>query len=118
MVALTILLAVGFDISAIANIGSAVALLISLVTLAHLRIRGQTGARLVPLIVALLATTVTLAISRPRPSPRSPQPRRRSWQRSWCRSAWISGGSTCVTAVVRYGSPVGDRGRGGVASVA
>ena len=63
MVALTILLAVGFDISAIANIGSAVALLIfSLVTLAHLRIRGQTGARLVPLIVALLATTVTLAI--------------------------------------------------------
>lgn len=63
MVALTIVLAVGFDLSAIANIGSAVALLIfSLVTVAHLRIRGQTGARLVPLIAALLATTVTLVI--------------------------------------------------------
>ena len=63
MVALTIGLAVGFDLGAIANIGSAVALLIfSLVTIAHLRIRGQTGARLTPLIAALLATTVTLAI--------------------------------------------------------
>jgi lipopolysaccharide export LptBFGC system permease protein LptF len=40
-----------------------VALLIfSLVSVAHLRIRGQTGARLVPLILALLATTVTLVV--------------------------------------------------------
>ena len=63
MVALTLVLAVGFDLSAIANIGSAVALLVfSLVTVAHLRIRGQTGARLVPLIAALLATTVTLVV--------------------------------------------------------
>jgi amino acid transporter len=63
MVGLTVVLAVGFDLSAIANIGSAVALLIfSLVSVAHLRIRGQTGARLVPLILALLATTVTLVV--------------------------------------------------------
>jgi len=60
---LTLLLAIGFDLSAIASLGSAVALLIfTLVTVAHLRIRAQTGARLVPLIAALLATTVTLVV--------------------------------------------------------
>jgi amino acid transporter len=63
MVAATLVLAVGFDLDAIASIGSAVALLIfSLVTLAHLRIRRETGARLVPLIVGLLSTTVTLLV--------------------------------------------------------
>jgi hypothetical protein len=63
MVALTLVLAVGFDLGAIASIGSAVALLIfSLVTLAHLRIRRETGARLVPLVLGLLTTTVTLVV--------------------------------------------------------
>jgi len=50
-------------VGAIASIGSAVALTIfSLVTLAHLRIRRETGARLVPLVVGLLTTTVTLLV--------------------------------------------------------
>ncbi len=63
MVAATLVLAVGFDLSAIASIGSAVALLIfTLVTIAHLRVRTETGARLVPLLLGLLSTTVTLAV--------------------------------------------------------
>jgi hypothetical protein len=32
------------------------------VTLAHLRIRRETGARLVPLVIGLLTTTVTLLV--------------------------------------------------------
>jgi amino acid transporter len=63
MVAATIVLTLGFDLGAIASIGSAVALLIfSLVTLAHLRIRRETGARLVPLVLGLMTTTVTLVV--------------------------------------------------------
>jgi amino acid transporter len=63
MVAATLVLALGFDLGAIASIGSAVALTIfSLVTLAHLRIRRETGARLVPLVLGLLTTTVTLLV--------------------------------------------------------
>jgi amino acid transporter len=63
MVAATLVLALGFDLGAIASIGSAVALLIfSLVTIAHLRIRRETGARLVPLVLGLLTTTVTLVV--------------------------------------------------------
>jgi amino acid transporter len=63
MVAATLVLALGFDLGAIASIGSAVALMIfSLVTLAHLRIRRETGARLVPLVIGLLTTTVTLLV--------------------------------------------------------
>jgi amino acid transporter len=63
MVAATLALALGFDLGAIASIGSAVALLIfSLVTLAHLRIRSETGAKLVPLVLGLLTTTVTLLV--------------------------------------------------------
>jgi amino acid transporter len=63
MVAATLVLALGFDLGAIASIGSAVALTIfSLVTLAHLRIRRETGARLIPLILGLLTTTVTLLV--------------------------------------------------------
>lgn len=63
MVAATLVLAIGFDLSAIASIGSAVALLIfAMVTLAHLRVRRETGAALVPLILGLLTTTVTLAV--------------------------------------------------------
>jgi amino acid transporter len=63
MVAATLVLAVGFDLSAIASIGSAVALMIfALVTIAHLRIRRETGALLVPLVLGLLTTTVTLVV--------------------------------------------------------
>jgi amino acid transporter len=63
MVAATLVLAVGYDLSAIASIGSAVALMIfALVTIAHLRIRRETGALLLPLILGLLTTTVTLVV--------------------------------------------------------
>jgi amino acid transporter len=63
MVGATLVLAVGFDLGAIASIGSAVALLIfAMVTVGHLRIRRETGAGLVPLILALLTTTATLVV--------------------------------------------------------
>jgi amino acid transporter len=61
MVAGTLVLAVAFDLSAIASIGSAVALVIfTLVTIAHLRVRNQTGARLGMLLIALVTTVATL----------------------------------------------------------
>jgi amino acid transporter len=63
MVGATMILAVGFDLGAIASIGSAVALLIfSLVTLGHVRVRRETGARLVPLLIGVLTTSVTLVV--------------------------------------------------------
>src|SRR5262249_46640720 len=47
-----VVMVVGFDLSAIASIGSAVALLIFvMITAAHLRVRGETGASLVMLIL-------------------------------------------------------------------
>jgi len=50
-----------FDLSSIASIGSAVALMIfALVTAGHLRIRSQTGARLSILVLALATTGITL----------------------------------------------------------
>jgi L-asparagine transporter-like permease len=50
-----------FDLSAIASIGSAVALMIFLlVTAGHLRIRSATGARLSILVLAVLTAGVTL----------------------------------------------------------
>ena len=53
---------VAFDLSAVASIGSAVALVIfGLVTLGHLRIVDVTGARRSILVVALAAVAVTLA---------------------------------------------------------
>ena len=56
-----IVLVVGHDLSAIASIGSAVALLIfCLVTIGHLRIRGDTGANLALLVLALATAGVTL----------------------------------------------------------
>jgi amino acid transporter len=55
--AASLVLALGFDLTAIASIGSAVALLVfMLVTAAHFRVRSQTGARL-GLLVAAIATT-------------------------------------------------------------
>ena len=63
MVVATLVLAIGFDLDAIASIGSAIALLIfSLVTIAHLRIRRETGANPFVLIVALASTTITLVV--------------------------------------------------------
>jgi amino acid transporter len=58
-----IVLVVGYDLSSIASIGSAVALAIfCLVTLGHLRIRSDTGARLSILFLAL-ATAATALIT-------------------------------------------------------
>ena len=59
--ALAIVLAVGFDLNAIASIGSAIALVVfALVTVGHLRVRDQTGARLWILVIGLAATVVVL----------------------------------------------------------
>ena len=52
---------IGFDLSAIASIGSAIALMIfAFVTIAHLRVYRETGARPWVLVLALLVIVVTL----------------------------------------------------------
>ena len=57
-----IILAISFDLSAIASIGSAVALIVfTLVTFGHVRIRHETGPAEWLLIVANLTTVVVLA---------------------------------------------------------
>jgi amino acid transporter len=54
-------LAVGFDLNAIASIGSAIALVVfTLVTAGHLRVRTETGARSGVLVVAIASTSVVL----------------------------------------------------------
>jgi amino acid transporter len=54
-------LAVGFDLSAIASIGSAIALMVfALVTVGHLRVRTETGAVLWLLVVAIATAVVVL----------------------------------------------------------
>jgi len=54
--AVTLVLALGFNLDAIASIGSAVALVIfTMITSAHLRIRKETGAKLPILILAIVA---------------------------------------------------------------
>jgi len=56
-----IVMAVLFKLDAIASIGSAVALLVfTLITVAHLRIRGETGANVLILITAIVAAAVVL----------------------------------------------------------
>jgi hypothetical protein len=56
-----VVLAVLFNLDAIASIGSAVALLIfTLITVAHLRIRGETGASMPVLLLAVAAAAVVL----------------------------------------------------------
>jgi amino acid transporter len=63
MVVATVLLTVFFDLSAIASLGSAVALLIfTLVTISHLRVRHDTGARIGVLLLALVTTASTFAV--------------------------------------------------------
>ena len=60
--AAAIVLAVFFDLNAIASIGSAVALVVfALVTIGHLRIRTETGASLWLLVLAEVTTLVVLA---------------------------------------------------------
>ena len=57
-----IIVVLAFDLTAVASIGSAVALVIfGVVTLGHLRITADTGARRSILFLALAAVTVTLA---------------------------------------------------------
>ena len=56
-----IVLAVGFDLSSIASIGSAIALLVfALVTAGHLRVRSETGASTGLLLLAIGTTTIVL----------------------------------------------------------
>jgi hypothetical protein len=56
-----LVLALFFNLDAIASIGSAVALLIfTLITVAHLRVRTETGANTVILVVAVVAAGVVL----------------------------------------------------------
>lgn len=57
----SIVLAVGFDLSAIASIGSAIALVVfALVTGSHLRVRHETGARAWVLVVGVVSTVAVL----------------------------------------------------------
>jgi amino acid transporter len=59
--AVAIILAVGFDLSSIASIGSAIALLVfTLITAAHFRVRAETGASTLVLSVAITSTVVVL----------------------------------------------------------
>jgi drug/metabolite transporter (DMT)-like permease len=72
-----IILAVGFDLTAIASIGSAVALVVfTLVTAGHLRVRAETGARASVLVLAIAATVVVLISLPSLPWSRSRQPPR------------------------------------------
>ena len=71
--AAAIILAIGFDLSSIASIGSAIALVVfTLVTAGHLRVRHETGANTVMLglgivttVVVLLAFTFTTLVEEP-----------------------------------------------------
>jgi amino acid transporter len=59
--AVAIVLAAGFDLSSIASLGSAIALLVfTLVTAAHFRVRSETGASTLVLGVAITSTIVVL----------------------------------------------------------
>ncbi|HMD57810.1 MAG TPA: hypothetical protein VKG82_10105 [Solirubrobacteraceae bacterium] len=60
--ALAAVLAVGFDLSAIASIGSAIALLVfALVTIGHLRLRAGTQAKVWVLALAIISTVAVFA---------------------------------------------------------
>jgi len=63
MAAFASVLVVWFDLTSIASIGSAVALIVfSTVTVGHLRLYRKTGANIVVLVIALIATLGTLII--------------------------------------------------------
>ncbi len=60
--AVAVVLAVGFDLSAIASIGSAIALLVfGLISIGHMRVRRETGANPVLLIAAIAVVVLVLA---------------------------------------------------------
>ena len=60
--AVAIVLAVGFDLSAIASIGSAIALLVfGLISVGHLRVHRETGANPVLLVAAVAVVVLVLA---------------------------------------------------------
>jgi amino acid transporter len=59
---IAIVLAAGFDLSAIASIGSAIALCVfTLITAAHMRVRADTGARTSILVVTIVTSLTVLA---------------------------------------------------------
>jgi amino acid transporter len=59
--AIAVVLAVGFDLNAIASLGSAIALLVfTLVTVGHVRVRAATGASLGVLLIAIATTSTVL----------------------------------------------------------
>jgi amino acid transporter len=61
--AIAIVLAAGFDLTAIASIGSAVALIVfTMVTAGHLRVRHETGANAAVLVLGIV-TTVTVLVA-------------------------------------------------------
>lgn len=63
---IAIVLAIGFDLNAIASIGSAVALIVfTLVGIGHLRFREETGARASVLVLGILAAVVVLVMFAP-----------------------------------------------------
>jgi amino acid transporter len=63
MAGLTLVLVIGFNLDAIASLGSAVALIVfSLITLAHFRVRHVTGASVVVLVVAVVSTLGTFLV--------------------------------------------------------
>ena len=58
---IAIVLAVGFDLSSIASIGSAIALCVfTLITAAHLRVRSETGAHAAILVLGIVSTVTVL----------------------------------------------------------
>jgi amino acid transporter len=63
MAGLTLVLVVGFNLDSIASLGSAVALIVfTMITLAHFRVRGTTGANLLILAVAVVSTLGTFLV--------------------------------------------------------
>ena len=84
-----VVLAVGFDLTAIASIGSAVALLVfTLISVGHLRVRHETGANVILLV---LAASPPAWCWSPSPSPRFRTSRVPRWRSSSsCCSPWCS----------------------------
>jgi len=63
MAGLTVVLVIGFNLDAIASLGSAVALIVfTLITLAHFRVRQVTGASVIVLAVAVVSTLGTFLV--------------------------------------------------------
>ena len=76
--AVAIVLSIGFSLTAIASIGSAVALIVfALVSAGHLRVQGETGASAVLLVLAVASAVIALVTFAfttlvEEPGPRSP----------------------------------------------